>query len=99
MSDSITKEHRSVDPDEVFERIRDEVRALLGGGIAPENISFALSYIATELGLAVATNPVEVYPVILSAVAQASTASSANKEDRTSALGSELQLPQSSTIH
>lgn len=99
MSDSITKEHGTADRDKVFERVRVEVRKFLKNGIAPEEISFALSYIATELGLAVATNPLDVFPVVFSAVSQASAASSAGKEDGKPAVVSDSPPPQNTTIH
>jgi hypothetical protein len=57
--------------EEVTERIRALVGALLDAAVPAPNVSHALAYVATELGLAVAGNPVQVFPVVLGGVSSA----------------------------
>ena len=99
MSDAITQEQNSVDQGKLIERVRVVARQLLEDGAAPEAISYAFAYIATELGFAVATNPVDVFPVVLSAVVQASAANAACDENETRTPLSESAPPMNTTIH
>src|SRR5690349_1970837 len=57
--------------EDVMRQARALVGALLDAGADAPHISYAFAYIATELGLVVAANPVRVFPVVLSAVSQA----------------------------
>lgn len=61
-------------------RVRESVQALLGEGAAPSALSYALAFVATELGLALAPNPANVFPVVLSAVSHAAAQSEAGQD-------------------
>jgi hypothetical protein len=99
MSDAIAQKKDSLDQGNLLERVRVLARKLLEDKAAPEAISFALAYIATELGLAVANNPVDVFPVVLSAVSQASAENSTGDEEETRVPLSESPPPINTTIH
>lgn len=60
-----------LDTQEVYARVRGQVRRLLDRGVPPAQVSFALAYVATELGLVVSRDPVRVFPVVLDALGQA----------------------------
>src|SRR5947208_13994029 len=57
--------------EEVMGKVRAFVTTLLHGGAESPDITFALTYVATEFGLAVAEDPGQVFPVVLSAVTSA----------------------------
>ena len=57
--------------DEITTKVRSLVGSLLDGGAAASDVTFALVYIATELGLVVSEDPLRVFPVVLSAVSRA----------------------------
>jgi len=82
-----------------MERVRGFTRGLLDNGVEPQAISFALAFVATELGLAVANNPVDVFAVVLSAVSQAAGSSSTSDEDDVTEVISESLFPINATIH
>ena len=90
-------------PEEVMSRVRALVGALLDAGAEPPHVSYALAYVATELGLAVAANPVQVFPVVLSAVSSAA-ADHDHKDDGLQASGSDASTsddgrPDGTTLH
>ena len=55
----------------VLNRLRDYVRAQLQDGASAPDLSFALAFVATELGLAISADPVRVFPVVLQGVTEA----------------------------
>jgi hypothetical protein len=57
--------------DAVVERVREFVRSQLREGAAPPRLSFALALVATEMGLAIASDPVRVFPVVLEGITRA----------------------------
>ncbi len=57
--------------DEVMDKVRVLIRTLLNGGAELPDITFGLAYVATEFGLAVAEESVQVFSVVLSAVTSA----------------------------
>lgn len=80
--------------EDVMRQARALVDTLLDAGAEAPHISYALAYIATELGLIVADNPVRVFPVVLSAVSRAvadrsehNPKSDANDESRDTSRG------------
>jgi hypothetical protein len=99
MSDATTQEQSSPSQDDLIERVRGFARGLLDNGVAPHAVSFTLTYVATELGLAVVSNPVDVFPIVLSAVSQAAASSSSNVEGDVTELISESPFPIYTTIH
>lgn len=62
---------QDLDTQEVYARVRGQVKRLLDRGVPPAQVSFALTYVATELGLGVCKDPVRVFPVVLDALGQA----------------------------
>ena len=99
MSSATTHEQSSPNQDDLTERVRGFARELLDNGVAPQGISFTLTYVATELGLAVANNPVDVFPVVLNAVSQAAASSSTGGGDEVTETKSESLFPSSTTIN
>lgn len=64
---------KNLDLKRVFERVRSQVHRLLEGGASPSDISFALAYIAAELGFVVAPDSLCVVTVVLNAISQAAS--------------------------
>lgn len=91
---------KQLDKRAVVERVRKFVRDQMSDGASAPDLSFALAYIATDLGLAISADPLRVFPVVLEGIAQASLAHSeatpAPVEERKADLGS---IPASSAIH
>ena len=89
--------------DEVLGKVRTFVRTLLNGGAESPDITFGLAYVATEFGLAVADESVQVFPVVLSAVTSA-TANHKSQMEGTAANNSDMSnspngKPNSATLH
>jgi hypothetical protein len=89
--------------DEVVGKVRAFVGTLLNGGAESPDITFGLAYVATEFGLAVAEESVQVFPVVLSAVTSAA-ANHKSQTEGTEASSSEVSnsqngKPNSATLH
>ncbi len=89
--------------DEVMVRARAFVRSLLNEGANSPDIAFGLAYVATEFGLAVADDSVQVFPVVLSAVTSA-TANHKAQTEETEVSSSDVSnaqegMPNSVTLH
>ena len=89
--------------DEVRGKVRTFVGTLLNGGAKPPDIAFSLAYVATEFGLAVAEESVQVFPVVLSAVTSA-TADHKSQTEETEVGSSDVSnaqegKPNSATLH
>lgn len=84
---------------ELMSSIRGHVRSLLESGAEPSAISFALAFIATELGLCVCPEPVRVFPVLLNAVAQAASERSSADETDTGDEAAPHCTSQGQTLH
>jgi len=57
--------------DELIQKLRYFVKGQLDEEVLPSDVSYALAYVATELGLFLAPEPVDVIPVVMGAIAQA----------------------------
>ena len=99
MPDNVAQEKNSLDQNDLLERVRVFVRELLDDQVKPPGISFALTYVATELGLAVASNSVRVFPVVLSAVTQAAKSSPICVGRTVPEIDSKLWLFTNTTVH
>jgi hypothetical protein len=85
--------------EELMERVREFVRVQLREGAEPCDLSFVLSYIATEMGLAIASNPVGVFPVVLEGIAKAA-ASRLEADSKPEAPAKEQPaVPSNRTLH
>jgi hypothetical protein len=56
---------------DIYDAARAFVSERLSAGARASEISFALAYVAVELGLVVATDRADVYPVVMAAIAEA----------------------------
>jgi methanogenic corrinoid protein MtbC1 len=87
----------SEEQEDICRKIRSMVNSLIERGAEPSDVSFALSMIATELGLQMTSGSISVFPVVMSgithAVANAVDQSSENEEVE------ETILPLSTTVH
>ena len=81
---------------DVLERVRCTVRALINDGVKTPTISYALSFIATELGLCVADEPTSVFPVVLHGVVSAASQFSARSKSKTAVAE---KAPADATLH
>lgn len=57
----------------ILTRVRSLVKRLLEREAKPADVSYVLSYVATELGLVISEDPVRVFPVVLRGLSQAAT--------------------------
>jgi hypothetical protein len=71
---------------ETVTAVRGHVASLLSAGTSGSDISFALAFVATELGLQLSTEPAAVFPVVLHGVVAAACA---HEEAATSQAASE----------
>ncbi len=89
--------------DEVMGKVRAFVGTLLNGGVKPPDIAFSLAFVATEFGLAVAEESVQVFSVVLSAVTSAA-ANHKSQTEETEVSNSDVSnaqegMPNSATLH
>ena len=85
---------------DVLNKLRNFVRAQLQDGTSAPDLSFALSFVATELGLALSGDPVFVFPIVFQGITTA--IAGRNKAESTTAgteLAEEQQSPDNCTIH
>jgi hypothetical protein len=61
------------DIEALAERVRAFVRDELRQGSEPPDLTYALAFVAAELGLALASDPVQVFPAVLEAIHRATT--------------------------
>jgi len=59
---------------ETIAAVRGHVASLLSAGTSGSDISFALAFVATELGLQLSSQPAAVFPVVLHGVVTAACA-------------------------
>ena len=57
--------------EEVCRKVRSMAAALVKKGAEPSDVSFALSMIATELGLEITDGNISVFPVVMSGITYA----------------------------
>ena len=92
------KEQNRVEEDPI-ESIRGFVGGLLKSGVPASSISYALTFVGTELGLAVAQDPVQVFPVVLGAVSQAAAARADESGNEVADVATEWLVPGNATVH
>ncbi len=83
--------------EEVCRKVRSMVRSLIKKGAEPSDVSFALSMIATELGLEITEGNISVFPVLMAGITYA-VANAAEESDE-SAEVDENAMPFGATVH
>jgi hypothetical protein len=104
-----TRENRrkqASDRSAVVDRVRQFVREQLAAGTTAPDLSFALGYVATDLGLAIARDARQVFPVVLDGIARASLAhleankaQSSDQRVKPSETPEEVAVPADRTLH
>lgn len=81
--------------------VRDFARDQLDADFKPQDLSFALAYIATELGLHFTKNSTSVFPVVLRAMAHAVDARNTDDDDSLKADNAEVEevVPIDAVLH
>jgi len=81
--------------------VREFVRDKLKEDYNPQELTFALSFIATELGLHCTDNSTRVFPVMLRAIAHAVDAQSVDSDDikESTAVEADKMLPADTVLH
>ncbi len=90
---------KTLDIDDIFQRLRSQTGQLLEDGAAPSEVTFALAYIAAELGFVVAPDPLCVIPVVLKAVSEAASQQLKNKNSQQDKDYMEQPVQPGETIH
>ena len=67
--------------DDLIECIREFVRGHLKEGVKPSDLSFCLTFVATEMGLSIAHDPVSVFPVVLRGLISATESMQSTKPE------------------
>lgn len=78
MSKDLTKEE--LDLKDIFARVRGQVKRLLQRDASPADVSYALAFVATELGLSLSNDAARVLPVVLKGASQAATSYADQKQ-------------------
>lgn len=77
---------------DVFARVRGQVKRLLERDASPADVSYVLSFVATELGLTVGEDAARVFPVVLKGASHAATSYADQKQSKAGG-EAELQSP------
>ncbi len=75
----------SLELKEVIARVRGQVKRLLERDSSPADISYALSFVAVELGLSLSDDPTRVFPVVLKGASHAATSYADHKQNQAEA--------------
>lgn len=67
---------------EVFARVRGQVKRLLERDASPADISYALSFVAVELGLSLSDDAARVFPVVLKGASHAASSYADQKQSK-----------------
>lgn len=84
---------------ELVRQIRKYVLTLLEEKTPASEISFALSYIATEMGLAIAKQPTDVFPFVLNGISQAVLNSHIDEGNKEKANEDVVEANPNTTVH
>ncbi len=83
----------------ILTRVRSLVKRLLEREAKPADVSYVLSYVATELGLVMSEDPARVFPVVLKGLSQAATNYAEAKVAETGVEAPLGRVPVGVTIH
>jgi hypothetical protein len=92
-------QRKELDLDEVMARVGRLTQSLLEDGAKPSQVAFALTSVATDMGLQVAGDPLRVFPVLLDAIASAAKIRSKVESERRSLELTDQEPIDGATIH
>ena len=87
----------SEEQEEICRKVRAMVKSLVKKGAEPSDVSYALSFIATELGLEVTEGSISVFPVVMSGITHA--VANAVEEPVDAEEADENDVPMGATLH
>ncbi len=87
----------SEEQEEICRKLRSMISSLVKKGASPSDVSFALTFIATELGLEITEGNISVFPVLMAGITYA-VANAAEESDE-SAEVDENAMPFGATVH
>jgi membrane protease subunit (stomatin/prohibitin family) len=61
---------------ETIQKLRKQATAMLGDGCSPDNLAFAMAFVATEMSMQLLNSPAAAVPVLLQGIAGAALAKS-----------------------
>ncbi|TXS92763.1 hypothetical protein FV139_12365 [Parahaliea maris] len=83
--------------EEICRKVRVMTKALLKRGAEPSDVSFALSLVATELGLKVTEGSISVFPVVMTGITHA--VANAMEDTADSCEAEDAEVPVGATVH
>ncbi|AQA18352.1 hypothetical protein BST95_09020 [Halioglobus japonicus] len=83
--------------EEICRKVRAIAKSLVKKGAEPSDISFALSLVATELGLKVTEGSISVFPVVMTGITHA--VANAMEESADSCEAEDADVPVGATVH
>ncbi len=84
----------------LISQVRDQVNRLLEEGESPCDVSFSLSFVATDLGLHVTESDISVVPVLLDGInAAIRCANDEQPEEEDTAASTEIEIPVDAKVH
>jgi hypothetical protein len=90
-------QEEQVEMDALIGRIGRLTQALLEDGAEPSQVAFALTSVAADMGLQITGDPLKVFPVLLSAIAQQASRRLNNERPELDEGG--LEFPPGVTVH
>jgi hypothetical protein len=90
-------EDNQLDLDALVGRIGRLTQSLLEDGAEPSQVAFALTSVAADMGLQITGDPLKVFPVLLSAIAQQASRRLNNERPQLDEGG--LERPPGVTVH
>lgn len=83
--------------EEICRKVRAIAKSLVKKGAEPSDVSFALSLVATELGLKVTEGSISVFPVVMTGITHA--VANAMEESADSCEAEDADVPVGATLH
>lgn len=83
----------------LISQVRDQVNKLLEASESPSDVSFALSFVATELGRHATENDICVMPILLGGVNAAIRCANDEQCEEEAAVTLETEIPVDTKIH
>jgi len=85
--------------EQILDRVRGQVKRLLDRGASAPDVTYALAFVATELGLLCSNDQAGVVAVVLKGVSKASSDYASSMDDKGNNEQPPEKVPDGATIH
>ena len=88
---------------ETIQKLRKQASTMLGDGCSPDNLAFAMAFVATEMSMQLLDTPAAAVPVVLQGITAAALARSRQEATKSNCAESldetDLERPEGVSLH